>query len=115
MPDASRDVLPAITVRPEMPFVKSLPRGAKKTRDARRASDIELDRVAMVKKLRSLSAFDSVSDEAIEYLALEVATLATDCYENGIQLGHDWRAQDDNAELSSLRSFAEQSIQNVVQ
>lgn len=113
MAKASRDVLPEIHVRPEMKWVTNLNPDDRALRESRRASDIESDRAAMFTKLRRLSAFDSVPDEALNFVALDMAVLATDSYENGIQVGVDWRKDIDQAELNRLHSFAHNSIQNV--
>lgn len=106
--DTSRDVLPEIPVRDEMPWVKALNPTNRAIFEKRRAADIQKDHDAMVRKLRRLSAFDSLSDEAVEFIANDISVLARDSYENGIQDGGDTERMRQSASGSGL--FAHEAV-----
>ena len=105
MPEKSRDVLPEITVHPEDPWRKNLSPRERKAWEKRRSNEIERDRAGYVAKLRKLSAFDCLSDDAVNYIALESATFAADAFEEGIQAGLDAHAKETAREIDRQRSF----------
>lgn len=81
------------TELPKQPWVESLSPTGRETYYQRRATDIETDVEDIIGVFRSLVDFNGVSEEAVGYVALRLATSLRDGYEQGVQVGMDLSEQ----------------------